>query len=125
SAPPAETPRAPLVVASRGGSADPGAIRSLSGELQPAADLRLDWTPVEHAVRYRVQISSDDLQPLFDGTVGQGTSLRVPPAGTGRAPGAGRGQLLHWQVDAILPDGRVVTSPTFSVRVNPADTAPR
>jgi len=125
SAPPVERPQAPLVVASRGGSADPGAIRPLSAEVQPAADLRLEWTPVVHAVRYRVQVSSEDLQPLYDRTVERGTSLQVPPAVTGRAPGTGGGQLLQWQVDAILPDGRVVASPTFSVRVSPPDTAPR
>jgi len=131
-APPVQSPRGPLVVASRGGGADRGAIRSLSGEEQPAAELRLQWSPVERAVRYRVQVSSDDLQPLYDRTVEQGTSLRLPPAvgerGSSRpavsgAGGTGRG-LLHWQVDAILPDGRVVSSPTFTVRVVAPTAAP-
>jgi hypothetical protein len=120
------------VVASRGGGADREAIRSLSGEEQPAAELRLQWSPVERAVRYRVQVSSDDLQPLYDRTVEQGTSLRLPPAvgerassrpAVGGAGGTGRG-LLHWQVDAILPDGRVVSSPTFTIRVVASTPAP-
>jgi hypothetical protein len=124
SAPPVESPRGPLVVASRGGSADHGAIRSLSAKEQPASEVRLEWTPVERAVRYRVQVSSDDLQPLYDKTVEQGTSLRLPPAveehASGRpavagGDGASRVGVLHWQVDAILPDGRIVTSPAFTV----------
>jgi hypothetical protein len=127
SALPVQISARPVGVASRGG-ADRAGIRSLSGEEQPAAELRLEWTPVDRAVRYRVRVSSDDLQPLYDRTVEKGTSLRLPPAvgerasnhpAIGGSEGAGRG-LLHWQVEGILPDGRIVTSPTFTVRVVPA-----
>src|SRR5262249_53102073 len=50
------------VIASRGEGADQGAIRSVSPEEQPRTDIRLAWTPVDRALRYRVQVSREDLQ---------------------------------------------------------------
>ena len=101
------------------GDVGSGAIRALSKEEQPASEIRLQWTAVEHAVRYRVQASTEDLRPVYDRTV-EGTTVILPPAvgdltvrsGT-TDPGA---PPLLWQVEAMLPDGRSVTSPTFRVR---------
>ena len=104
--------------ASRGDVGGAG-IRSLSTDEQPASEVRLQWTPVDHAVRYRVQVSTEDLRPVYDRTL-EGTTVVLPPAvgdltvrgaaATGAAPP------LLWQVEAMLPDGRSVTSPTFRVR---------
>ena len=110
----------------------PVAIRALSPEEQPRAAIRLAWTPVERAVRYRVQVSSEDLQPLYGRTVERDTSLHLPASiasgGAGAATGAAqpaRRTILHWQVDALFPDGRVSSSPTFTLRlVEPTAPAP-
>ena len=105
----------------------PGAvIRPLSNEEQPAAGARLQWTPVAGAVRYRVQVSTEDLRPVHDRTLTE-TSLALPPgvtdlgtnAATREKPSAG---VLLWQVEALLPDGRTVTSSTFRLRL--AATSP-
>jgi hypothetical protein len=130
-----ERPGVPVVVASRGGAADGAAIRAVSKEEQPASDIRLEWTPVEQALRYRVQVSSEDLQPLHDQTVEQQTTLRVPPVVGERASGrpgvGGSGEVrpgdrgvLHWQVDAIMPGGATVSSPTFTLRVAQSPAGP-
>src|SRR5262249_8583111 len=106
---PARTPGTPEVIAPRREAAGPDAIRAISPAEQPRTDIRLAWPPVDRAIRYRVQVSREDLQPLFDRTVEQATSLAVPPAiGERGAPVPGgavpaRPSLLHWQVDAILP----------------------
>jgi len=97
-----------------------GGIRSLSREEQSASEVRLQWTPVAHAVRYRVQVSTEDLRPVYDRTL-EGTTVALPPA-VGDVPLRGSGASgdvppLLWQVEAMLPDGRSVTSPTFRVRL--------
>jgi hypothetical protein len=96
-------------------------IRSLSKEEQPASEARRQWTPVEHAVRYRLQVSTEDLRPVYDRTL-EGTVVALPPAVghlalRGGATGGGGASPLLWQVEAMLPDGRSVTSPTFRVRL--------
>jgi len=118
------------LVASRGeGSAE--TLRPLSKEEQPASDARLQWTPVAGAVRYRVQVSTEDLRPIHDRTL-EGTTLALP-AELGKLGSAGvtpeapqSGQVYLWQVEALLPDGRSVTSSTFRLRLVPASPrAPR
>src|SRR5262249_3854376 len=85
-------------------------IRALSGGEQARSAIRLAWAPVEGAVRYRVQVSGADRQALYDRTVEQDTSLSVPPS-------LGASSILRWRVDAQLPDGRTMTSQTFTVRL--------
>jgi len=112
--------RGPELAASRGEAS--AAIRSLSKEEQPASEPRLQWTPVDQAVRYRVQVSTEDLRPVYDGAL-EGTTLALPPQ-VGGAKQAG--QPFLWQVEALLPDGRTVTSPTFKLRLVPVSPgAPR
>jgi hypothetical protein len=105
--------------ASRGDVGGAG-IRSLSREDQPASEVRLQWTPVDHAIRYRVQVSTEDLRPVYDRTL-EGTTVVLPPEVgdlTLRGGGAsGAVPPLLWQVEAMLPDGRSVTSATFRVRL--------
>jgi hypothetical protein len=128
--PPAEGPAGPgEVVASRAGRPAEPAIRALSKEQQPASDIRLEWTPIDRAVRYRVHLSTEDLQPVYERILEQESVLRVPKAvgdklaaGHERAVaahkvGGGAGETLLWQVEALLPDGKTVSSPTFMVHV--------
>src|SRR5262249_48214942 len=90
-------------------------IRPLSREEQPEADARLQWTPVPGAVRYRVQVSTENLRAVLDRTLAE-TSLIVPRGladlGTERITREQqRGRGFLWQVEARLPAGRPVPSP--------------
>jgi hypothetical protein len=123
----------PDVVASRGEGASGTEIRPLSKEEQPASDVRLQWTPVPGAVRYRVLVSTEDLRPVQDRTI-QGTTVAFPQGladlhteGVAGKPDPGRsGRVYLWQVEALLPDGRTVTSSTFRIRLLPTSPgAPR
>jgi hypothetical protein len=109
------------VEASRGDIAGAAAIRSLSTEQQPAAAARLQWTPVDRALRYHVQLSTEDLHPVYERTV-EAPALTLPFALADLARQRSEGVVLLWQVEALLPDGQTVLSPTFRMRlVPPAD----
>lgn len=112
------------VEASRGEAAGAAAIRSLSTEEQPASGARLQWTPVDRALRYRVQLSTEDLHPVYDRTV-EAPALALPLALADLARQRSGGAVLLWQVEALLPDGRTVLSPTFRMRLVPPADAPR
>jgi len=114
----------PEVEASRGDSAGGPAIRSLSTEEQPAAGARLQWTPVDRALRYRVQLSTEDLHPVYDRTV-EAPALTLPLALADLARQRTDGAVLLWQVEALLPDGRTEVSPTFRMRLVPPADPPR
>ena len=116
--------RGPEVEASRGEAAGAPAIRSLSTEEQPASGARLQWTPVDRALRYRVQLSTEDLHPVYDRTV-EAPALTLPLALADLARQRSDGAVLLWQVEALLPDGRTVLSPTFRMRLVPPADAPR
>ena len=109
------------VEASRGEAPGSPPIRSLSSEEQSATGARLVWTPVDRALRYRVQLSTEDLHPVFDRTV-EAPALSLPLALGDLARQGTGGAVLLWQVEALLPDGQTVLSPTFRMRlVAPAD----
>lgn len=112
------------VEASRGQAARGAAVRSLSTEEQPASGARLQWTPVDRALRYRVQLSTEDLHPVYDRTV-EAPALTLPLALADLARQRSGGAVLLWQVEALLPDGRTVLSPTFRMRLVPPADAPR
>ena len=92
------------------------AIRPVGGPVEtlPADDFLLRWSAVENANRYEVRVFDDNL-----GLLHQAADLREPQYRVPRdallplSPGA----TVLWQVDAWLPDGRRVTSPTYSVRL--------
>jgi hypothetical protein len=111
------------VGASRGEAAGGAQIRSLSTEEQPASGARLEWTPVERALRYRVQLSTEDLHPVYDRTV-EAPALTLPLALGDLARQRSGGAVLLWQVEAFLPDGRTVLSPTFRMRLVPPPDPP-
>jgi len=105
--------RGPDPTASRGVANPAPAIQSVSKEEQPGSDAVLRWTPIDRALRYRVQVSTEDLRPVYDRTV-EATTLTLPPTVVDVGKQA---PLLLWQVEAMLPDGQTVTSPTFRVRL--------
>jgi hypothetical protein len=70
----------------------------------------LRWTPGPAGTRYQVEVTDEALRPLASGR-GLGTPEFAVPADalTALPPGA----RVVWQVQAILPDGRRIASPTF------------
>lgn len=80
----------------------------------PRNAFRLRWTAAPEGSRYHVRVTTEDLTVLT--TVADLTAPEVGVSGdvlSAVAPGS----LVFWQVDAMLPDGRTVSSPTFSVTV--------
>jgi hypothetical protein len=93
-----------------------GELKSLISEtdLQPRNHLLLRWSPAVTGARYRVHVTTRDLTEV-GGAAGLDTAEFVVPEKslTSLPPKA----TLLWQVSALLPDGRSITSPTFVVRV--------
>lgn len=89
------------------------AIRSLLPEraTQPRAALTLRWgMEAPEGTRFQVRLLDAELKLLHQSAGQPATEHQVPGAVLeGLPPGA----KLHWQVEAILPDGRRVLSPTF------------
>ena len=90
----------------------PVAIQSLvpaDGAL-PRDAFRLRWTGGPEGSRYEVRVTTEDLRLLTTAAGLTAPELVVTPAQLmGVAPG---GRVL-WQVDAVLPDGARLASPTF------------
>ena len=95
-----------------------GEQRAIASTLPPGAPLSraapvLRWTPVPDA-RYRVRVLTPELQVLVE------TGELTTPEHTLSADVLRRispGAVILWQVEARVPGSGVVTSPTFSVRL--------
>lgn len=90
-------------------------IESVMGESPtlPRDDALLRWAGPERA-RYVVVVSDADLRVLVRSQELDGRDYRVPAdALTAVAPG----QPIYWQIEATLPDGRRLRSPTFVATV--------
>ncbi len=83
-----------------------------TGTALPRDDLRLRWTPGPAGSRYRVSVTTQELEVLATAEELE-TNEWVVPAGALVRLGAGATVL--WQVDATLPDGERITSETFPV----------
>ena len=88
-------------------------VRAESPEVQPARDAVLRWSEVPGASSYNVTVLTPDLVVVHQAVGVSGREFRLPEAVRQRAAGTG----LLWNVDAVLPDGRTVASPTFEVRL--------
>jgi hypothetical protein len=88
-------------------------VRAESPEVQPARDAVLRWSEVPGATSYNVTVLTPDLVVVQQAVGVSGREFRLPEAVRQRAAGGG----LLWNVDAVLPDGRTVASPTFEVRL--------
>ena len=88
-------------------------LRAESPEVQPARDAMLRWSEVPGASSYNVTVLTPDLVVVHQAVGVTGHELRLPESVRQRAAGSG----LLWNVDAVLPDGRTVGSPTFELQL--------
>lgn len=88
-------------------------LRAESPEVQPARDAVLRWSEVPGASSYNVTVLTPDLVVVHQAVGVSGREFRLPDAVRQRAAGSG----LLWNVDAVMPDGRTVASPTFELRL--------
>ena len=95
------------------GTGSSAAVRAESPELQPARDAVLRWSEVPGASSYNVTVLTPDLVVVHQAVGVSGREFRLPEAVRQRAAGS---ELL-WNVDAVMPDGRTVASPTFQLRL--------
>jgi len=90
------------------------ALRALSPDHQHPDAVVLRWAAYPGAGSYNVTVLTPELQVIHRAVGVSEAELRVPaaalrPSGTARE--------LLWNVDAVLPDGRTVGSPTFRLRL--------
>jgi hypothetical protein len=90
-------------------------VRSESPAVQPAGDAVLRWSEVPGATSYNVTVLTPELVVVHQAVGVAAHELRLPQGVGQRAAGGG----LLWNVDAVLPDGRTVASPTFELHLNP------
>ena len=95
------------------GTGNGAAVRAESPEVQPARDAVLRWSEVPGASSYNVTVLTPDLVVVHQAVGVSGREFRLPEAVRQRAAGS---ELL-WNVDAVMPDGRTVASPTFQLRL--------
>jgi len=79
----------------------------------PRAQPVLRWMSIEGA-RYRVRVLTPELELLEESPESPALEHTVGPAALQRVPPGGR---ILWQVEARVPDGGTVMSPTFSARI--------
>ncbi len=88
-------------------------VKAESPAVQPAGDAVLRWSEVPGASSYNVTVLTPDLVVVHQAVGVSGRELKLPTGVGQRAAGGG----LLWNVDAVLPDGRTVASPTFEVKL--------
>jgi hypothetical protein len=81
--------------------------------LLPRARPVLRWTAVEGG-RYRVRVLTPELELLEESQESTAVEHAVSAASLSRVPPGGR---IFWQVEARVPDGGAIVSPTFSTRI--------
>jgi hypothetical protein len=101
------------VVVERGTAGGPS-LRAISAELQPAQNAVLRWSEVPGATSYNVTVLTPDLTVVHHAVGLSSREVRLPDAVSRPA----QGKELLWNVDAVLPDGRTVASPTFQLRLH-------
>ena len=80
----------------------------------PRDAFTLRWTPGPQGSRYHVRVTTEDLRVLAMAADLTDAPFTVDPAVLAGLPA---GTAVLWQVDALLPNGERLTSPTFSARV--------
>jgi hypothetical protein len=94
------------------------AIRSLlaAEEVMPRDRCRLAWSGAPQGSRYDVIVTTESLDPVLEARDLEKDEVIVPAADLNPAAS---GRLL-WRVEATLPDGSRIVSPTFSTRCHEA-----
>jgi|SoiMethySBSTD1v2_1073268.scaffolds.fasta_scaffold30276_6 hypothetical protein len=87
-------------------------LHAESPPVQSAKDALLRWSEVPGASSYNVTVLTPDLVVLHQAVGVSARELRLPESVRQRAGGG-----LLWNVDAVLPDGRTVASPTFELQL--------
>ena len=90
-----------------------GNFHAESPPVQPPGNAVLRWSEVPGATSYNVTVLTQDLVVVHRSVGLSSRELPLPEAVGKRAAGTS----LLWNVDAVLPDGRTVASPTFEVRL--------
>ncbi len=115
--PSSSTPGSPQL---RGGSSDPlraapalEAVTPADGETIVVGSTLLVWRSVDGAARYRITVSDPESGVVFEKDVAD-TVVSLGSMGP-LAPG----EAYVWYVDALLPDGRSVTTGVRSFSVRP------
>ena len=87
-------------------------LRALPADNQrlPRGRAVLRWTPGPPGSRYDVQVATADLRILTRARGLDVPELALPAAALAALP---HGARVVWQVEALLPDGSRITSPTF------------
>jgi hypothetical protein len=80
----------------------------------PRNEFLLQWTSAAEGSRYQLRVTTEDLQVLATVTDLTATQFVVPSARLAALPD---GASVFWQVDALLPTGERITSPTFVAHV--------
>jgi hypothetical protein len=80
----------------------------------PRAECVLRWTAGPEGTTYDLTLTTGDLEPLARVWRLERSEYRVDPGVLKDVPS---GETVLWRVTAHLPDGRVVSSRTFSTRV--------
>jgi hypothetical protein len=95
---------------------DDEVIRSLLQDdaVLPRDDAVLRWTAVGEGARYSVEVGRTDLTPLASVYDLPETEYRIPPVALETV---GAGEVVAWQVEAQLPDGRWIVSQAFLVKI--------
>jgi hypothetical protein len=105
--------RRPVVENPERGSPE-GRIVSTTARELPREAFLLRWAPAGAGAVYRIQVSLANLSEI-DSAAELTTNERLVPQTALERVGSGTDVL--WKVEARLPDGRTVTSPTFRTRV--------
>jgi hypothetical protein len=79
-----------------------------------AARLRWELAPAAPGARFDVRVTGADLTVITEATDLAAPELLVPREALAALP---PGALLYWQVDATLPGGGRLRSPTFTARL--------
>lgn len=75
---------------------------------------RLRWTPAPAGSRYDVRVTTEDLRVIATASDLNAAEFMLE---SGQLAGLAPGARVLWQVDAVLPGGARVSSPTFVVTV--------
>ena len=76
----------------------------------PRAAFRLAWGPVIPGARYTVEVLDENLELVDRATDLDAAEHTVPAVALERLEA---GSILYWRVEALLPDGERLSSPTF------------
>ncbi len=85
-----------------------------AGASIPRTEFRLRWSPLGTGAIYRLRVATERLDVLAT-IPNLSTTEHVVPAEALAA--VAKGATIVWQVEAVLPDGRHVSSASFTVRI--------